>query len=162
EVAVARVRLLGRGETRVLADRPRPPAVHVRVRPTREGVFARRLELARRVSGGVDRLYLDAGLGAPVAGRCHAQIVGLSAYAAGWHRERTGRGLSAAGTLVIRRGTDAGARWSAVARSSEAARRRRVPMTRSLSAAATASTRSRPATKRAMIPAGRGILGRAA
>ena len=45
QVAEARVRLLGRGEPRVLADRPRPAAVHVLVRASREGELARKLEL---------------------------------------------------------------------------------------------------------------------
>ena len=51
QVAEALVRLLGRAEARVLADRPRPPAVHVRVRAARERELARRLGSARRVVG---------------------------------------------------------------------------------------------------------------
>ena len=49
EVAVAGVRLLGRREARVLADRPRPAAVHVAVRAAGERRLARQLELAGRV-----------------------------------------------------------------------------------------------------------------
>ena len=45
QVAVALVRLLGRREAGVLADRPRPAAVHVRVRAARERELAGRLEL---------------------------------------------------------------------------------------------------------------------
>ena len=71
EVAVARVRLLRGGEAGVLPDRPRPPAVHVRVRPASERVFARRLELTLRVGGRVDGLHVDARLGAPVAALRH-------------------------------------------------------------------------------------------
>ena len=64
EVAEARVRLLGRGEARVLADRPRPPAVHVLVRTARERELARELELqVRSVLVRVDRLDLDSGVG---------------------------------------------------------------------------------------------------
>ena len=44
QVAEARVRLLGRAVPRVLADRPRPPAVHRRVRAARERVLAGELE----------------------------------------------------------------------------------------------------------------------
>ncbi len=66
QIAVALVRLLRRREARVLADRPRPPAVHVRIGPTRVRELARRLERPRRVVGGVDRLHLDAGLRAPI------------------------------------------------------------------------------------------------
>ena len=62
QVAVALVRLLGRREARVLADRPRPAAVHVAVDAARERRRARRLELARRVGRPVDRLDLDARL----------------------------------------------------------------------------------------------------
>ena len=43
QVAVARVRLLGRGKPRVLADRPRPPAVHVGVRAARVRILARQV-----------------------------------------------------------------------------------------------------------------------
>ena len=64
QVAEARVRLLGRGEARVLADRPRPPAVHVRVGAARERELARELELqVRNVLVRVDRLDLDPGVG---------------------------------------------------------------------------------------------------
>ena len=60
QVAVALVRLLRRREARVLADRPRPAAVHVAVRAARERVLAGQLEARRRVVGRVDRLDLDA------------------------------------------------------------------------------------------------------
>ena len=64
QVAEARVRLLGRGEARVLADRPRPAAVHVLVGPARERELARQLELELRdVLVRVDRLDLDSGVG---------------------------------------------------------------------------------------------------
>ena len=46
QVAEARVRLLRRAEARVLADRPRPAAVHRRVRAARERERAGGLELA--------------------------------------------------------------------------------------------------------------------
>ncbi len=66
EIAEARVRLLCRRKARVLADRPRPPAVHVRVRAARERELARELELeVRDVLVGVDRLDLDPGVGLP-------------------------------------------------------------------------------------------------
>ena len=45
QVAEALVRLLGGGEAGVLADRPGTAAVHVRVRPARERVLARQLEV---------------------------------------------------------------------------------------------------------------------
>src|SRR5207247_5134379 len=62
QVAEAYVRLLGRGEPRVLADRPGPPAVHVRVGPAREraldgppplqaGAVLLRVARARRAPG---------------------------------------------------------------------------------------------------------------
>ena len=63
QVAVARVRLLGRGEPGVLADRPRPSAVHVAVDPARVRRHSRRLGRRRSVLGAVDRLDLDARLG---------------------------------------------------------------------------------------------------
>ena len=70
QVAVALVRLLRRREAGVLPDRPRPAAVHVRVRAARVRVLARRLERRRRIVRRVDRLHLDPGLGfAPVGGR---------------------------------------------------------------------------------------------
>ena len=76
QVAVALVRLLGRGEAGVLPDRPRPAAVHVGVDAARERRRARRLELARRVGGRVDRLDLDAGLGlAPVGGGHRSRLL---------------------------------------------------------------------------------------
>ena len=73
QVAEARVRLLRRREAGVLADRPRPAAVHVAVRPARERKLARKLELVRRVVGRVDRLHLDAGLGLAAIGRGHGR-----------------------------------------------------------------------------------------
>src|SRR5439155_22407547 len=45
QVAETRIRLLSRGEARVLADRPRPPAVQVLVGATRERELAGKLEL---------------------------------------------------------------------------------------------------------------------
>ena len=61
QVAEPLVRLLGGCEPCVLADRPRPAPVHVRVGPTRERELARRLEVEpRNVRGSVDRLDLDA------------------------------------------------------------------------------------------------------
>src|SRR6266513_2345200 len=76
QVAEARVRLLGRGEARVLADRPGPAAVHVRVGTARVRELARQLELETRdVLLGVDRFDLDPG-------------VGLAAVFSGRHRER--------------------------------------------------------------------------
>ena len=73
QVAEARVRLLRRGEARVLPDRPRAAAVHVRVGPARERELARRLELAPLgVLRPVDRLDLDPRVGlAPILGRRH-------------------------------------------------------------------------------------------
>src|SRR5262249_56693021 len=66
QVAEARVRLLGRREPGVLADRPRTPAVHVRIRAAREGELAGQLELeVRDVLVRVDRLDLDPGVGLP-------------------------------------------------------------------------------------------------
>ena len=59
QVAVARVRLLGRGEARVLAHRPRPTAVHVGVRPARVRELAGQLDARRGVLRRVDRLDLD-------------------------------------------------------------------------------------------------------
>src|SRR2546430_1551649 len=76
QVAEARVRLLGRGEARVLADRPGPAAVHVRVGTARVRELARQLELETRdVLLGVDRFDLDPG-------------VGLAAVFSGRHRDR--------------------------------------------------------------------------
>ena len=77
QVAVALVRLLGRGEAGVLADRPRPTAVHVRIRPAREREDAGRLRLDRgRVGGPVQRLHLDAGVEQPpVGGAGHDPIL---------------------------------------------------------------------------------------
>src|SRR5205823_4110072 len=60
QVAEALVRLLGRGEARVLANRPRPAAIHVSVGPARERELARLLELGGSVARVVDRLDLDA------------------------------------------------------------------------------------------------------
>ena len=61
QVAEPLVRLFGGCEPRVLADRPRPAPVHVRVGPARERELPGRLELeSRNVRGGVDRLDLDA------------------------------------------------------------------------------------------------------
>ena len=80
QVAVARVRLLGRGEARVLADRPRPAAVHVRVRAARVRVLAGQLGAPVRVLRGVDRLHLDPGLGLASVGRRHARILRAAAH----------------------------------------------------------------------------------
>ena len=73
QVAEPLVRLLRRPEACVLADRPRPAAVHRLVRPARKRVFARPLELdAGDVGRGVDGLHLDAGLRLPaILGRRH-------------------------------------------------------------------------------------------
>src|SRR5207302_8355174 len=80
QIAKTLVRLLRRREAGVLADRPRPPAVHVLVRPPRKGERARELELVRRVVRGVDRLDLDTGVGlAPVLGGRHVTIVEAAA-----------------------------------------------------------------------------------
>ena len=69
QVAVARVRLLGRREAGVLPDRPRPPAVHVGIRPARVRIGARRLERRRRIVRRVERFHFDTRLGfAPVGG----------------------------------------------------------------------------------------------
>ena len=46
QVAEALVRLLRRAEARVLADRPRPAAVHVRIRAARVRELARLLAVA--------------------------------------------------------------------------------------------------------------------
>ena len=73
QIAVAGVRLLRGGEARVLPDRPRPAAVHVRVRAPCVRVLARRLERARRVGRCVDGFHLDSGLGTPVARRRHGE-----------------------------------------------------------------------------------------
>src|SRR4030095_5384732 len=83
QVAEARVRLLGRGEARVLTERPRAAAVHVLVRPARERELAGELELeVRDVLVRVNRLDLDPGVGLPsVFGRRHGGIVRLSAEA---------------------------------------------------------------------------------
>ena len=60
QVAKPLVRLLGGCEPCVLADRPRPAPVHVRIGPPRERKLARRLEVEpRNVRGRVDRLDLD-------------------------------------------------------------------------------------------------------
>ena len=76
QVAEARVRLLGRAEAGVLADRPRPSAVHVRVRPARERELARRLELdLAEIGRGVDGLDLDPGVRMALVGGGHAGIV---------------------------------------------------------------------------------------
>ena len=75
QVAVAGVRLLGRGEARVLADRPRPAAVHVRVDPARERRLARAAPARRRrVVRRVDRLELDSRLGQALVGRSHRRV----------------------------------------------------------------------------------------
>ena len=64
QIAEAGVRLLGRGEARVLPDRPGTAAVHVRIRPARERELAGPPELhTAGVLGRVDRLDLDAGVG---------------------------------------------------------------------------------------------------
>ena len=71
QVAEAGVRLLGGAEARVLADRPRPLAVHPRVRPARERKLAGWLELdPGDVVRRVDRLDLDPRVGLPaIVGR---------------------------------------------------------------------------------------------
>src|SRR5207245_11022382 len=63
QIAEALIRLLRGRETRVLANRPRPPAVHVPIGAARERELAWELERVRRVVGRVDRLDLDPGLG---------------------------------------------------------------------------------------------------
>ena len=63
QVAEARVRLLGRGGAGVLADRPRPAAVHVRYGPRVNGNSPGSSSSGRDVLGGVDRLDLDPGVG---------------------------------------------------------------------------------------------------
>ena len=73
QVAVALVRLLGRREAGVLADRPRPAAIHVGIRAARVRELAGQLELARRVGGRVDGLHLDPGLRLALVGRRHAR-----------------------------------------------------------------------------------------
>ena len=76
QVAEARVRLLGRAEAGVLTDRPRPAAVHVRVRPARERKLARRLELeVADIGRGVDGLDLDPRVRAALVRGGHAGIV---------------------------------------------------------------------------------------
>ena len=65
----ARVRLLGGAEPRVLAHRPRPAAVHVRVRAARERELAGLLARPDRVLRPVDRLHLDPRLGDVTVGR---------------------------------------------------------------------------------------------
>src|SRR4029450_371868 len=73
------VRLLGRAVARVLANGPRPTAVHRRVRAARVRILARELErVDRGVSCGVDGLHLYSGVGQPaVSGRrgAHLRIV---------------------------------------------------------------------------------------
>ena len=75
-LAVERVRLLGGGEARVLADRPRPVRVHRRPRPAHErleaGQAAHRLERLE-VGRGVERLDVDA------LGRVPHERVGVGA-----------------------------------------------------------------------------------
>src|SRR5439155_2274721 len=74
QVAEAFVRLLGRAEAGVLADRPRPAAVHVPVGPAGERELARQLEVeVLDLSRGIDRLQLDPGVGLAPGG--HAKIV---------------------------------------------------------------------------------------
>ena len=76
QVAEALVRLFRRREPGVLPDRPGPPAVHVRVRPTRERELPRRLDVGRRIVSRVERLDLDVRVGATlVAGGGHTAIV---------------------------------------------------------------------------------------
>ncbi len=75
QVAKALVRLLRRREPGVLADRPRPASVHVRVRAARERELTRTLELSLDVVGRIDRLHLDPGVGLARVGRRHASIV---------------------------------------------------------------------------------------
>ena len=75
QMAEALVRLLRGCETGVLANRPRPPAIHVRVGAPRIRELTRELELRLRVVGRVDRLDLDAGVGFASLGRRHIRIV---------------------------------------------------------------------------------------
>ncbi len=75
QVAEPRVRLLGRGEARVLANRPRPAPVHVGVRPARVRELARQLQLVAGVVRRVDRLELDARVGLALLRARHALIV---------------------------------------------------------------------------------------
>ena len=67
QVLVALVGLLGRGVAGVLADRPRPLAVHLGVDPARERELAGRaeVEVLREIVGTVDGLDLDPGVGEP-------------------------------------------------------------------------------------------------
>ena len=74
QVAVARVRLLGRREAGVLPDRPGPSAVHVAVDPAREGRLPGQLQVARGVRRRVDRLELDSRLGQALVGRSHRRV----------------------------------------------------------------------------------------
>ena len=78
QVLVALVGLLRRRVPRVLAHRPRPPAVHLRVRAARERELPRlaQLRLAAEVLRRVDRLHLDPGVREPprilrTHDRCH-------------------------------------------------------------------------------------------
>src|SRR5262249_364824 len=78
QVAVPRVRLLGRSKPGVLANRPRAAAIHIRVRAARVRVRARRLERGCGVVGRVDRLDLDPGLGLAAVGRGHgSRLLGM-------------------------------------------------------------------------------------
>ena len=85
QVAEALVRLLGGGEARVLADRPRPAAVHVRVRPARERELAGELGRADRVARPIHRGDLDPGVRLAAVSRGHgpsyARRAGLPAPA---------------------------------------------------------------------------------
>ncbi len=98
QIAVALVRLLRRREPRVLADRPRSAAIHVRVRAAREREDARRLRLDRRcVRGPVQRLHLDAGVEQPpVGGAGHASDP-TSTPAGWWGNARQSRPTARAG-----------------------------------------------------------------
>ena len=58
--AVESVALLGGRETRILPDRPRPPGIHRRIRPTRVGRDARVARLdVRRIFRPIDGLEGD-------------------------------------------------------------------------------------------------------
>src|SRR5215203_4669434 len=111
--AVALVRLLGRREARVLADRPRATAVHVAVRPARERLDSRRLEVTFGVVRGVEGLDLDPGLVRQPVGGSHRgnrtsrrslicdldeAAPSLVARVAGLRAARSARGYSARGT----------------------------------------------------------------
>ncbi len=74
EVAIAGIRLLGRGEASVLADRPRPSPIHVRVDAAGEGRLSRTLQLVGDVVRRVNRLQLDSRLRQALVGRSHRRV----------------------------------------------------------------------------------------